>query len=323
MKVFLSLAMPLLVVFTIMGCRNDYEPAYSDNEPLVIDLNNDSLKILQLTDLHLTYTIDANDRRTFNDIEQMVLADDYDLVVFTGDIVMSPFAPSQFRRLRNLMESLAVPWTFVFGNHDRDYQDAWHLIAQTDGAENLYFKVGPELEDGGVGNFSITFNHLGVPFYHAHFLDSKAELENPNDETGVYDYFSDAQVAWFEARLAEDVASSLVFMHTPLRQFELVSEHDYVGDFLEPVHPQGIDTGFFDVALNHGNVVAMFAGHDHLNTFVFELDGIVLAYGKVTGHNAYGFYRDTGGRVIHITNDGSFDTWIINAKGERIDDENE
>jgi len=174
----------------------------------------------------------------------------------------------------------------------------------------LLFRPGPELDDGGVGNFKITFTREGTPFYHLYFLDSKAERDDYTEETGVYDYLSPAQVAWYEGHVADDSVPSIVFMHTPLRQFMLVEAHDYVGTFGEPVHPQGIDTGFFDAMVSHGKSVGVFVGHDHENDFHFELEGIVLAYGRLTGYNAYG-PRSIGGRVIVIDENAEMSTHIV------------
>ena len=296
----------VLPFFTLLGC-DQLEPFYTDNEPIILEMKGDELKILQLTDNHLTYGMDYNDRQTYKAIEALVLSDDWDLVVFTGDMVMSPLAIPLFRHLVNLMESLEVNWTFILGNHDRDYHRAERLLSVTKDTEYLQFKVGPELEDGGAGNFKITFTKNAQPFYHLYFLDSKSETDHPNRLT-KYDFLSEAQVAWFEDFVKEDTVPNVVFMHTPLLQFELVD--NYTGIFGEPVHPQGLDTGFFDLAVSYGLTQGIFVGHDHENDFAFTLEGIVLAYGRYTGYNAYGSL-ELGGRVIHVDENQEMDTWIL------------
>ncbi|MFU8786896.1 MAG: metallophosphoesterase family protein, partial [Candidatus Izemoplasmataceae bacterium] len=231
----------LLVLTSLLlnSCLRTLGSLYSDNEPIVIEMKNNDLKILQLTDLHLTYGIDYNDRQSYKAIEDLVLADDWDLVVFTGDIVMSPIAVPLFRHLVNLMESLEVPWTFILGNHDRDYHSAARLLSVIENTHYLKFKTGPELEGGGVGNFKITFTRNDQPFYHLYFLDTKTETNHP-DRTSKYDFLSEAQVNWYEDFVSNDTVPNTVFMHTPLIQFELVN--NYIGTFGEPVHPQGLDT---------------------------------------------------------------------------------
>ncbi|MFH5881304.1 metallophosphoesterase [Liberiplasma polymorphum] len=295
------------MLFVLTSCMNTLDPLYTDNEPIIIEMKNNDLKILQLTDLHLTYGIDYNDRQTYKAIEDLVLADDWDLVIFTGDIVMSPLAVPLFRHLVNLMESLEVPWTFILGNHDRDYHSAARLLSVIENTHYLKFKTGPELEGGGVGNFKITFTKDDQPFYHLYFLDTKIETNHP-DRTSKYDFLSEAQVNWYEDFVSNDTVPNSVFMHTPLIQFELVN--NYIGTFGEPVHPQGLDTGFVDKAVIYGLTQGIFVGHDHDNDFSFIHEGIMLAYGRYTGYNAYGFL-ELGGRVIHIDETQSMTSWII------------
>lgn len=306
MKLYITLlTFSFLVILS--GCQSVLDPFYTDNEPIVMEMRNDHLKILQLTDNHLTYGIDYNDRQTFKAIEDLVRSDDWDLVIFTGDMVMSPFAVPIFRHLVRIMEALETPWTFILGNHDRDYHSAERLLSVTHGTTYLKFKVGPELEDGGAGNFKITFTQNGDPFYHLYFLDSKSENDHP-DQVTKYDFLSIAQVAWFEDFVQNDTVENLVFVHTPLMQF--YDAQDITGTRGEPSHPQGLDTGFFDTAVRIGLTRGVFVGHDHDNDFSFTLDGILLAYGRYTGLNAYG-YLELGGRIIQIDANQTFSTRIL------------
>jgi predicted MPP superfamily phosphohydrolase len=143
---------------TLVSCQSNNSPVvYTDDDPFVIEMRNDSLKILQLTDLHLIYGIDAQDRKTFSNIRNLVLSEDWDLVVISGDMALSISTPSLFEKLISVMEDLETPWTFVFGNHETDYCDYSDLLDRIGNTEYLYFKVGPELEEGGVGNFKINF----------------------------------------------------------------------------------------------------------------------------------------------------------------------
>ena len=282
---------------------------YTDDEPFVIHMRNNDIKILQITDLHLTYGIDYGDQKTFSLISQLVSYDDYDLIVITGDLTMSPQGPRLFSKLIKHMESFKIPWTFVFGNHETDfhsYQDYLKRIKQT---QYLYFKVGPKITDGGVGNFKITFMKDNIPFYHAYFLDSKAEKKPDTYNQSTYDYINAHQVAWYENSVSNDATDSIIFMHIPLIQFDV--EEGYVGVYKEKrVYHQGKDEGFFDAMMHHGRSKAVFVGHDHMNDFKVLVDGILLAYGRVTGFNGYG-NLERGGRHIMISEIKSITTHII------------
>ncbi|MFA5525430.1 MAG: metallophosphoesterase [Acholeplasmataceae bacterium] len=298
MRKFILFSLVILIGLLISSCQSQREIIYTNDDPFVLEMKGEELNILQLTDLHLTFGYDHRDQRTFKLIKHLNDQADFDLIVITGDLTMSPAGPSLFASLIEYMESLETPWTFVFGNHETDYhtyQDFLEVIKDT---TYLYFKVGPELENGGVGNFHFTFTKNDIPAFRLYMLDSKAEREIYTEEEGEYDYLSEAQVNWFRNHVQLDFVKHLIFMHVPLRQY--IKVEDYEGYFLEDkVYAQGVDTGFFDTMVDLNRSLAIFVGHDHLNDFWFEKEGIMLAYGRATGFNGYG-NLEKGGRVISV-----------------------
>jgi len=308
MKRLLSLLLLCFSIAATSACTPPLALGEGD-DPFVVELATDTLTILQMTDLHLTYGIDAGDRKTLDTITRLVSSQPFDLVVLSGDLTLSTIGPRLFARLVRHMESLKTPWTFVFGNHETDFHDHSDYLERIKETEYLLFQPGPNLEDGGVGNFRIQFNRGGVPFYVAYFLDSHAEREAFTSEEGEYDYLKTSQVDWYANHVATDAVDSVVYMHIPLRQ--MIDPAAYDGTFLEDkVYAQGVDTGFFAAMLAGGKSKAAFFGHDHLNDFTMIVDGILLGYGRITGHNAYG-YLERGGRVFHVDASGVFDTYVI------------
>ncbi|MFH0992880.1 MAG: metallophosphoesterase [bacterium] len=300
-----------LLLLALVSCRAvNQDIVYSDDEPFVVEMASDTLKIIQFTDLHLTYGIDANDRKTFQCIETLVKSDTFDLVVITGDLWLSIAGTGLFSRFIRFMEGLETPWTFVFGNHETDHLDYVDYLNRIPAdTEYLMFKVGPELEAGGVGNFRIVFTKDGSPFYNLYFFDSHTERAEYTEEEGEYDYVHAAQVAWYEGHAAADDVDSVAFMHIPLRQF--IDPVDYVGTFNEDkVYAQGVDTGLFAAMVAIGKTKGVFVGHDHLNDFYVVIDGIYLAYGRITGYNAYG-NLERGGRIIEIDSAMVMSTYVL------------
>ncbi len=302
----------LMTLFTLFGC-SAYEVEYTDNDPFQIEMKGEEVKIMQVTDLHLAYGIDDYDNQTLKLIGDLAKSDNYDLIVITGDLTMSPIAPQLFPKIIKYMESLEIPWTFVFGNHEADFNSYDELLAKIKNTEYLYFKIGPELTDGGYGNFKIQFTKNNQVFYNAYFLDSKAEREIYTEEEGEYDFLSEAQVTWYEDSVSTDTKDSVVFMHIPLRQYIVDPEGDtYVGIFREDkVYAQGVDTGFYDAMVTYGFTKGVFVGHDHKNDFyILTDDDIMLAYGRATGFNGYG-NLEKGGRHIEISASGVLSSYIV------------
>ncbi len=301
MKKVILIILLLSASISLFSCGSNQDYIYTDNEPITLEVSDETIKILQITDLHLAYGISNRDQMTYDLITNLVKADDYDLVAITGDMTMSPQAPLLFKQLINHMESLETPWTFIFGNHEGDFNPLTAFLNQIKDTNYLYYKNGPKLEDGGIGNFKINFVYQDEIIYHAYFLDTKAERKTYTEEEGKYDYLSEAQVAWYEDLVETDLKESIVFMHIPLRQFMNPTVYD--GVFLEDkVYAQGKDTGFFDAMVLHDMSKGVFVGHDHLNDFTFLNEGILLAYGRISGYTSYG-YIERGGRHIEITNE--------------------
>jgi 3',5'-cyclic AMP phosphodiesterase CpdA len=299
-KIIIVLMMFLLLSMTSCKAKID---EYSDDLPFTIELDGDSLKILQLTDLHLMESADINTQTTLDIIDDLVNSDNYDLIVITGDLVVASGGPSSFAVLIDRMEALAVPWTFVFGNHETDncsYQDYLDVIENT---QYLYFKTGPEMNDGGVGNFRINFTKNGNPFYTLYFFDS-----HTYGEIEEYGNIQRSQVDWYKTHASQDEVGSIVFMHIPLRQF--INPEAYEGNIGEPVCPQGVDTGLFEAMVSFGKTSGVFVGHDHVNDYAFMKEGILLAYGRKTGENSYGDLA-RGGRVIIIDEFGVMTSFIV------------
>jgi len=308
MKKVVSVLLLLILLTTLVAC-NQKEIEYTDNEPFTIEIKGNQLNILQITDLHLLYGIDYRDQKTFDLIRRLSKNHDYDLIVITGDLTMSPQAPQLFSRLINVMESLRTPWTFIFGNHETDFHQYQDFLSRIKDTNYLYFKVGPKIEEGGVGNFKINFTKNNQIFYHAYFMDSKAERYNDDTIVGNYDYINSHQVMWYEQLVQQDLFESIVFMHMSLIQFDVTE--GYVGIYNEKqVYAQGKDEGFFDMMLTYGKSKAVFVGHDHLNDFYVYIDGILLAYGRATGYNGYG-NLERGGRHIEVTLDGVITSSIV------------
>jgi predicted MPP superfamily phosphohydrolase len=314
MRRLLAFALSICLTWALAGCTSTHVILHTDDEPFVMTVDDGSLDIIQLTDLHLTYGIDRRDRMTFDLISDLVDAEDWDLVVLTGDMMMSPSAVRLFKSLVRHMESLGTPWTFVFGNHDDDFHDKATLLDAMPATEHLLFKAGPAIEDGGAGNFEIRVGSQTGTFAHLYFLDSKSERDDNGPGALNYDYLSKAQVAWYETKVEDDTAPSVVFMHMPLQEYG--DAVDYEGTFGEDkVYWQGINTGFFDAMVTHGKSLGVFVGHDHLNDFSFMKDGILLAYGRATGYNGYGSL-ERGGRTVRIDSEGRLTSSIIT--GEEI-----
>ena len=106
-------------------------------------------------------------------------------------------------------------------------------------------------------------------------------------------------------------------MHIPLpQQKELAEKGEFLyGVNLEGVCASAVDQGLFDAVKQSGTTNTVFCGHDHLNTFGADYQGILLSYIEPSGYGAYGAkklgYEEKdwlqGYTVLVIKNDGTFE----------------
>lgn len=96
----------------------------------IIHTKNDTLKILQLTDLHIGGTLSTykQDWAAFESIYFQVIQEARpDLIIITGDLVypiplqsLSTDNRTPLIYLCDFMEKIGIPWAFVYGNHETE-----------------------------------------------------------------------------------------------------------------------------------------------------------------------------------------------------------
>lgn len=312
----------LILVFMLFlsSCSVNHEliDSYNEQELRSINLTKDNIKIMQLTDLHFTYGFDALDKKTYKLLDNMFKKESPDVIVITGDLFMSILAPKILKEFISFMESYQIPWTITFGNHEREYHHITKIVKILMEAKTNYliFHYGPKLSlnnTHGYSNFKINVTINDVPFLNLYMLDSKDNRKDGvKNKRFPYDYLSVEQVNWFKDEVSNDSVNSLAFMHMPLMQF-LKYEGD---DIREKMWPQGEDTGFFEAIIaTNKKTMGVFVGHDHNNEFSFYYEGVLLAYGRSSGYNAYGTY-EKGSRIIIVNSLYQLETYLLGYQND-------
>jgi hypothetical protein len=252
-----------------------------------------TFRILQLTDFHNDVSDDLT-ARTYADVRRLVDVWRPDFLAVTGDIWCGDnkpeLGPELMRRDLDFLGALGVPWAFAWGNHDYSESLAKDVAAVA-AAPNACMHQGDSQ-----GNVRVAVLHASKPAWDLYFLNSHGEGLWPRD------------LAWleaeanrvYEARRARTPA--IAFFHIPLQQYETARVNGGVqGIALEEVLFWGNSADRFDAIRRTGTIRACFAGHSHVNDYYFEEDGIVLAYGRATGHGGYGANRlAKGAKLIEL-----------------------
>lgn len=266
-------------------------------------------RILQFTDLHLR-DIDT-DAITFQLMEDLIQQEHPHFVICTGDHTMSSSSPSLYAKLTSFLNQQEVAWTLVFGNHDTDYGvDYQTLMNQIQRGPFCFFdhETDPSL---GYGNHVIQLVNPNQEAYALLFcLDSHVDQFYPinGERTWGYSTINPGQIEWVQSILGstqlDSNGSSLYFFHIPILEFTQIEDKHFIdGAMLESISTAPISYGFFDLLVREASSKGCFVGHDHYNDFSFEHQGILLAFGRVSGQYDY---RDIsmkrGARLITLEN---------------------
>ncbi|MBQ4541126.1 MAG: metallophosphatase, partial [Alistipes sp.] len=129
------------------------------------------------------------------------------------------------------------------------------------------------------------------------------------------------QSALHTAQNGGEPLPALAFFHIPTPEFRLINENTDMygrnGDG-SGIGSAELNSGFLLSCVEMGDVMGLFVGHDHENDYIGQHFNVALAYGRVSGFNAYGGLP-RGGRIIDLyENSRSFDTWISTPTGEEL-----
>lgn len=212
------------------------------------------LQILQLTDPQVKYPVNNYDKfggensndKTILMTRRMISTLKPDLVIFTGDLVMSQIVNNwpYLQDYADLMEELSVYWTMTFGNHDSEANYVFQNTTENsifgqEPKETIVNKLkqyphcliskGDAAEEGGVGNHFINIRDKSNNsiIYTLSMMDCVFR-PNSMDE----DYHREktpAQVSWYErhinlisdinygsSRNTDQVVPSMIFTHVPV-----------------------------------------------------------------------------------------------------------
>ncbi|MDY6016324.1 MAG: metallophosphoesterase family protein [Oscillospiraceae bacterium] len=284
-------------------------------------------------------------------IRDAVKEADPDLVVLTGDniggpscgigvdAIDTPFVKIAIDKYMSIFEEAGVPVAMVFGNHD-DQNIAVSKEEQMEMYQSYSCFIGnddnSELYGCGTYNLPIYSSDGSKIAYNLWMIDSNAF----DEVNGGYDYVHQDQLDWYvktsnelKAQNGGNPVHSMMFQHIIVpeiydalnevpagtegaverdgKYYVLNPENTVSGKLNEAPCPSKTNSGQFETLIQQDDVVAMFFGHDHVNTFRVNYKGIDLVNTPGVTFNSYG--NDCrGARIIDINeNDTSYNTSII------------
>jgi len=274
-------------------------------------------KIIQLTDLHLSPHHNENDEETFHLIEQMVTYYRPDLVMLTGDQIWSEGildSNKTFMRLIQHLNTLDVQIALTYGNHDTEGQFTRSDLRKLENhlRNRVEKKHSCIVDDKEAYCIEVKQDEI---LTHVIYVIDSGDYDKLN--ISHYDYIHPEHITWIkqvrDCYINEEFngTDNLLFTHIPLPEYQLVEKYQGLkGIYNESVSSATINSGMFVQLLHNKDVKYVSCGHDHDNDFQFNLNGINLCFGRVSGFECYGDIN-RGARLFELEKSGRVTTKVL------------
>lgn len=249
-------------------------------------------------------------------IRRLVAETSPDLITVTGDIVCGESDVYSIKKFTDMMEGFGVPWAPVFGNHDDEANcDLDYLCDVMMTAPNCLMQKGdPEM---GYGNYIINIaeeNTDGtLDFVETLFMMDSHHSQPNEKQQKWYKWAADGM-----NEISGGKTEISVFMHIPLPDYQFAYDEAWntekkrwndgyaaFGRQHESIccerdaNGDPVDRGFFAL-LKDTNAKYVFCGHEHMNDFSIEYQGIRLTYTMKLGYGSGFQIGYNGGTVIRL-----------------------
>lgn len=279
---------------------------------------NRKFKIVQFTDIHFEYNSYRSDSALAL-IKKVIKEENPDLVVFTGDVVISKDTRLAWLSFSRVMIEAKVPWAVTLGNHDTERELTGDQIMEIIvGMPYSMTENGPENISGN-GNYilKIQSSKSSKTAAALYFFDSHGHGNYIPGQEIKWDNIKFDQIEWYRVQSNKLTKTNggtplpaFAFFHIPLREYKEIKS-TAIGIHEETVTPAEINSGLYAAMIESKDVMGVFVGHNHNNNFIGCLHNICLAYGNVTGRACYGKIG-RGARVIELyEGERRFDTWVL------------
>ena len=263
---------------------------------------NKPFKILVTTDMHMDAADNIN--KPLEMLARHVAAEKPDLILFTGDVILTDHQQIDCFQFGRFMEKMGIYWAYVFGNHEARAEKEYHkyfMLKALESFPHCLSKFGdPSLF--GYGNFFINILSSEDTIQQSIvMLDSG---RRPEDLKG-YDFLKKGQIEWYKnniLKLEKEYGKfkSIMMMHIALCEYQEVMSLDENGSYVptgkadilyggmyESIGCSDFNSGMFKAIKELGSTQAVVVGHDHVNDFCAEYEGVRLVYAQCGGYNTY------------------------------------
>ncbi len=336
MKKVISIILSILLIFAHSAIAFAAVPG--DNNVLKFDENGE-FKIFNICDIQDDFPIHET---SVAFIKDMIRIHEPDIVVLGGDNSTAPkdVKADAIKELCEIFVDSKTYFTFVFGNHDDEQgvsrEELFRMYKLYGGKYCLAYDAVPALSGVGTHNLTVKSSDGKRIAYNLYMFDSNSYVYDNEGERLGYDCVHEDQIEWYKntakklkAANGGETVKAMAFQHIIVQEINemMFYESPFVlgeatrnydgqsytylpfvsnikdGFLLEAPCPGYYNYGQFDAFVETGDVVATFSGHDHLNSFTVEKDGVDIVNTPSCTFGSYGDPVNRGIRMLTINED--------------------
>ena len=331
MKKIISLVLAVIMAFGAVVFAN------ADSADAKLQFNDDgNFRIMQIADIQDGFFLTPAVPEFIKDAVAMT---NPDLIVLTGDNISGgssgigvsaidkPVTKIAINNFMSVFEEIGIPVAVVFGNHDSE-----NALSKEEQMEMyMSYDCCVAVDEGdalyGCGTYNLpvySSTDANKIAYNLWMVDSNTY----DEENGGYDHVHEDQIKWYKdtsdalkAQNGGKPVPSMMFQHIIVPEiYDIIEEvpagtpNAYESDgkyytfkdgylidgaLCEAPCPPSRNAGQFNAVVEQGDVVAMFFGHDHKNSFRVNYKGVDLLTTSGISFGSYG-NEERGVRIIDI-----------------------
>ncbi len=346
MKKFISVFLSLVMIFALTAVAFAAVPG--DNDVLKFDENGE-FKIFNICDIQDNFPMHKTAKQFITD---MINIYDPDIVILGGDnTVSSADTKAQaIEEICNIFVETETYFTLVFGNHDDEQgvsrEELLKLYQQYGGEYCLAYDAEPSITGVATHNLTVKSSDGSKIAYNLYMFDSNSYTYDEDGNRLGYDAVHEDQIEWYKNNSAEvkaanngETVHAMAFQHIVVQEAfeELFIEspfnlgpltlnfdgksYTYLpfvrdikdGFVLEAPCPGYYNYGQLDAFAETGDVVAVFSGHDHPNSYTVTKKGVDIVNTPGASFESYGDNSVRGLRLITINenNTATYTTEVL------------
>lgn len=355
MKKFISVLLSVVMVFAMASVG--FAAVSGENDVLKFDENGE-FKIFNICDIQDNFPMHKTAKQFITD---MINIYDPDVVILGGDntVASAETKAQAIEEICNIFVETETYFTLVFGNHDDEQgvsrEDLLSLYQQYGGEYCLAYDADPSLTGVGTHNLTVKSFDGSKIAYNLYMFDSNSYTYDEAGNRLGYDAVHKDQIEWYkntsaavkEANGGETVhamafqhivvqeAFEELFIESPINLGPLTLNFDgksytylpFVRDMkdgfvLEAPCPGYYNYGQLDAFAETGDMVAVFSGHDHPNTYTVNKKGVDIVNTPGASFESYGDNSVRGLRLITLneSNTAVYETKVLTVTDYMLGD---